>query len=215
GREGGGGERQSTGTGTSSLGLGAIQDTRALADATLRLTLPPPRLAEFQSALASSTKNSCTLPCCAARCVQAAQQSQGIQTLLEAEKDAAKVVQQARQYRQQRLKDARAEATKEIEAYKRTKEAEFKAFEDSVRAPLLPPLSTLFPRTLTLSLPPRQHAGINQEVQAAVDKDTEVKLQSITDAYLAHKDTVVKKLLDRVVLVKPELHRNLRKAGLE
>ncbi|KAA1468854.1 V-type ATPase [Dentipellis sp. KUC8613] len=120
----------------------------------------------------------------------AAQQSQGIQTLLEAEKDAAKVVQQARQYRQQRLKDARAEATKEIEAYKRTKEAEFKAFEDS-------------------------HAGINQEAQAAVDKDTEVKLQSITDAYLAHKDAVVKKLLDRVVLVKPELHRNLRKAGLE
>jgi V-type H+-transporting ATPase subunit G len=44
-----------------------------------------------------------------------------------------------------------------------------------------------------------------------VDKDTEVKLQVISDSYNAHKDAVVKKLLDRVVLVKPELHRNLKK----
>jgi len=66
---------------------------------------------------------------------QAAQQTQGIQTLLEAEKDAAKIVQQARQCsswfrsfpahngemrsvdRVQRLKDARSEAQKEIEEY--------------------------------------------------------------------------------------------------
>ncbi|KDQ61761.1 hypothetical protein JAAARDRAFT_55098 [Jaapia argillacea MUCL 33604] len=118
----------------------------------------------------------------------AAQQSQGIQTLLEAEKEAAKVVQQARQYRVQRLKDARSEATKEIEAYKKTKEAEFKNFEAS-------------------------HAGVTQDAQAAVDKDTAGRLQTITDSYQKHKDVVVKKLLDRVVLVKPELHRNLKKVG--
>lgn len=35
--------------------------------------------------------------------------------------------------RVQRLKDARTEASKEIEDYKRSKELEFKAFEDSVR----------------------------------------------------------------------------------
>jgi V-type H+-transporting ATPase subunit G len=34
----------------------------------------------------------------------------------------------------QKLKDARAEATKEIEEYKKTKEQEFKAFESSVRS---------------------------------------------------------------------------------
>ncbi|TFY68493.1 hypothetical protein EVJ58_g963 [Rhodofomes roseus] len=95
-----------------------------------------------------------------------AQQSQSIQTLLEAEKEAAKTVQQARQYRVQKLKDARAQAAKEIEVYKRQKEDEFKAFEAS----------------------------------------------EITDAYNKNKDQVVKKLLDRVVLVKPELHRNLKKA---
>ncbi|THH18048.1 hypothetical protein EW146_g2860 [Bondarzewia mesenterica] len=120
----------------------------------------------------------------------AAQHSQGIQTLLEAEKEAAKVVQAARQYRVQRLKDARTEATKEIEDYKKLKEQEFKAFEDS-------------------------HAGSTQSAQSAVDKETEVKLQKITDAYQTHQDQVVKKLLDRVVLVKPELHRNLKKVGLE
>ena len=81
-----------------------------------------------------------------------ASQSQSIQTLLEAEKDAQKVVQEARQCmaldpswsihsehlsgcadRTQRLKDARSEATKEIEAYKAQKEQEFKAYEASVR----------------------------------------------------------------------------------
>ncbi|KIY52780.1 V-type ATPase [Fistulina hepatica ATCC 64428] len=118
-----------------------------------------------------------------------AQQSQGIQTLLEAEKEAAKIVQHARQYRIQRLKDARFEADKEIEAYKKSKEAEFKAYEAS-------------------------HAGATSEVQAAVDRETEVKLANIAASYEANKEKVVKKLMDRVVLVKPELHRNLKKSSV-
>lgn len=56
-----------------------------------------------------------------------------------------------------------------------------------------------------------QHAGTTSEAQATVDKDTEVKLQSITDSYDGHKDDVVQKLLDRVTQVKPELHKNLKK----
>jgi V-type H+-transporting ATPase subunit G len=44
-----------------------------------------------------------------------------------------------------------------------------------------------------------------------VDKETEVSLKGISDSYNKNKDAVVKKLLDRVVLVKPELHRNLTK----
>ena len=104
--------------------------------------------------------------------------SQGIQTLLEAEKEAAKVVQKARQCmssdrtiaqrspvrvladeldtettstccntsclcssvfmninvdRVQKLKDARAEAAKEIEAYRAQKEKDFTSFESEVR----------------------------------------------------------------------------------
>ncbi|CAL1714720.1 unnamed protein product [Somion occarium] len=118
----------------------------------------------------------------------ATQQSQSIQTLLEAEKEAAKVVQQARQYRVQRLKEARTQASKEINEYRQSKEQEFKAFEAS-------------------------HAGSIQTVQAAIDKETEVKRAEITKQYQQNKDKVVKKLLDRVVLVEPELHRNLKKVG--
>ena len=58
-----------------------------------------------------------------------------------------------------------------------------------------------------------QHAGTTQSAQAAIDKETEIKRKEINDAYNQHKDEVVKKLLDRVILVKPEMHRNLKKAS--
>ncbi|KAJ7623319.1 H+-ATPase G subunit-domain-containing protein [Roridomyces roridus] len=113
-------------------------------------------------------------------------QSHGIQTLLEAEKEAAKIVEQARQYRVQKLKDARSQAAKEIEDYKKSKEEEFKAFE-------------------------AQHAGTTSNAQTLVDKETEVNLKNITESFNKNKEQVVNKLIDRVVLVKPELHRNLSK----
>ncbi|CCA72674.1 probable vacuolar atp synthase subunit g (vma-10) [Serendipita indica DSM 11827] len=111
--------------------------------------------------------------------VSQAARSQGIQTLLEAEKDAAKVVQEARQYRTQKLKDARSEAAKELEAYKQKKDAE--------------------------------HAGVTQANQKAIDEETDQKLKALEASYNENKDKVVKKLLDRVLLVKPELHPNLKK----
>lgn len=58
-----------------------------------------------------------------------------------------------------------------------------------------------------------QRAGNTTSAQAAVDRETEYKLQATTDAFEVNKDAVIKKLLDRVVLVKPELHRNLKKLG--
>ena len=153
--------------------------------------------------------------------MQAAQHSQGIQTLLEAEKEAAKIVQQARQCtlatasgptililtldRVQRLKDARSEATKEIDEYRLAKESEFKGFEASVR---LPHSALITHRSMHL-----QYAGNTTSAQAAVDRETEFKLQETTDVFEANKDAVIKKLLDRVVLIKPELHRNLKKLG--
>ena len=56
-----------------------------------------------------------------------------------------------------------------------------------------------------------QHAGSTQDAQSIIDKETEEKLRVITGAYNTHKDDVLGKLLDRVVLVQPELHRNLKK----
>jgi len=106
--------------------------------------------------------------------------------LLEAEKEAAKIVQQARQYRVQKLKDARAEASKEIEGYKRAKEQEFKAFEAS-------------------------HAGTTSTTQAALDRETDAKLKEIEAIFSQKQDEVVTTLLSRATLVQPELHRNLTK----
>lgn len=105
--------------------------------------------------------------------------------------------------RVQKLKDARSEAEKEIKEYKSLKEAEFKEFERSVcreAAYILQDIDNA-----------PQRDGTTQTSQSAIDKETEVKLEEISNAYLSNKDKVVKKLLDRVVLVKPELHRNLRK----
>jgi len=116
----------------------------------------------------------------------AAQQTQGIQTLLEAEKEAAKIVQQARQYRVQRLKDARSEAEREIEEYKRMKEEEFQAFEAS-------------------------HVGTTSTTQAALNKETEASLKEIDDIYQQKKDAVISAIGKRAIVVQPEAHRNLKK----
>lgn len=56
----------------------------------------------------------------------------GVQVLLDAEREASRQIQQARQHRVQRLKDARAEAQTEIEALKRAKQEEYEAFERSL-----------------------------------------------------------------------------------
>ena len=95
------------------------------------------------------------------------------------------------------------EADKEIEEYRALKEKEFTEFERSVC------VCGLCSYILLTSTP--QRAGTTQTSQSAIDKETEDKLAEITKSYEAHKDAVVQKLLDRVVLVKPELHRNLRK----
>jgi V-type H+-transporting ATPase subunit G len=105
--------------------------------------------------------------------------------------------------RVKRLKDARTEADEEIEAYRKAKDQEFSAFQSSVS-----PVPSALTQLLTT---PFQHAGSTQDAQSIIDKETGEKLGQITHAYSTHKDDVLRKLLDRVVLVQPELHRNLRK----
>ena len=64
--------------------------------------------------------------------VAMAQKSQGIQTLLEAEKEAAAIVDKARAYRAQRVKDAQGEAEKEIDEIKQAHERELAEFTKKV-----------------------------------------------------------------------------------
>jgi len=56
-----------------------------------------------------------------------------------------------------------------------------------------------------------QHAGTTSTTQAALDKETEVKLREIEAIFSKKKDDVVNTLLSRAILVQPELHRNLSK----
>ncbi|RSH85873.1 H(+)-transporting V1 sector ATPase subunit G [Apiotrichum porosum] len=108
--------------------------------------------------------------------------SQGIQTLLEAEKEAAKVVAKARQYRIQKLKDARSEAAKEIEEYKAAKDAEFKKFESETSSS-----------------------------QSTIDTTTKDQLATLDSDIKKNGDAATKKIVGRVLSVEPKLHPNLQK----
>ncbi|PLB49606.1 V-type ATPase [Aspergillus steynii IBT 23096] len=105
-----------------------------------------------------------------------AQNSAGIQTLLDAEREAQKIVQQDRT---KRVRDAKSEAQKEIEEYKNQKEAEFKKFE-------------------------AEHSSGYKKAEDDSNKEAEVKLQEIKDAGSNKGSKVVDDLIHATVDVKPE-----------
>ncbi|KAG4421370.1 hypothetical protein IFR04_005553 [Cadophora malorum] len=107
-----------------------------------------------------------------------AQNSAGIQTLLDAEREAQKIVQRAREYRTKRVKEARDEAKKEIDAYKKSKDDEFKKFES-------------------------EHTSGNKKAEEDANKDAEQKIKEIRAAGKKGQDAVVKDLLNAVFDVKP------------
>jgi hypothetical protein len=79
--------------------------------------------------------------------------------------------------RTQKLKDARSEAQKDIDAYRAQKEEEFKAFEGKVDYVMSQ--SLLIPWFLILS----QHAGATKTKQSAIDKETDEKLEILKQSY--------------------------------
>ncbi|KAI5252374.1 hypothetical protein E4T42_03465 [Aureobasidium subglaciale] len=109
-----------------------------------------------------------------------AQNSAGIQTLLDAEREAQKIVQQAREYRTKRVKDARSEAQKEIDEYRNKKEEEFKQFST-------------------------QHTSGNEQAEKDASKDTDEKLKEIKSIGDKEGSTVVENLLRAVTDVKPQV----------
>ncbi|KAI9885112.1 MAG: hypothetical protein M1823_003080 [Watsoniomyces obsoletus] len=112
-----------------------------------------------------------------------AQNSAGIQTLLDAERDAQKIVQKGcltREYRTKRVKDARNEAQKDIEEYRQAKEKEFRDFE-------------------------AEHTSGNKKAEEDADKETEIKIQQIKESGKEHGDKVVESLLKATIDVQPEV----------
>lgn len=54
-----------------------------------------------------------------------------------------------------------------------------------------------------------QHSGDSSSSQVEVDKATKASLEQIEASFEANSADVVKKLLERVIQVQPQLHRNL------
>ncbi|RMY99914.1 hypothetical protein D0860_08158 [Hortaea werneckii] len=111
---------------------------------------------------------------------QAAQNSAGIQTLLDAEREAQKIVQKAREYRTKRVKDARSEAQKEIEDYRKQKDEEFQKFE-------------------------KEHSSGNKAAEEQAEKDTQKELDSIKEIGNKQGGKVVDDLVKAVMEVHPQV----------
>ncbi|KAL2162493.1 hypothetical protein VTH06DRAFT_7407 [Thermothelomyces fergusii] len=107
-----------------------------------------------------------------------AQNSAGIQTLLDAEREASKIVQKAREYRTKRVREARDEAKKEIEEYRAKKEAEYKAFE-------------------------AEHTQGNKQAEEEANREAEAKIAEIQEAGKKNQDKIVKDLLAAVYQAHP------------
>ncbi|CAO3698389.1 hypothetical protein G6F70_006748 [Rhizopus microsporus] len=111
--------------------------------------------------------------------------SQGINTLLDAEREAAKIVQKAKQYRVQRAKEARSEAAKEIENIKAQKNEEYQNFI-------------------------AQNSGQSDQSLGKVDEETEAKIQEIRKAAAEKKQDAIELMLKSIVSVDPKPHVNAR-----
>ncbi|KND87577.1 V-type proton ATPase subunit G [Tolypocladium ophioglossoides CBS 100239] len=109
---------------------------------------------------------------------QSAQNSAGIQTLLDAEREASKIVQKAREFRTKRVKEARDEAKKEIAEYKASKDDDFKKFES-------------------------EHSRGNKEAEDEASKEADSQIKTIRAAGQKGQAAVVKNLLGAVFEVNP------------
>ncbi|KAI0108061.1 vacuolar ATPase [Daldinia grandis] len=107
-----------------------------------------------------------------------AQNSAGIQTLLDAEREASKIIQKAREFRTKRVREARDEAKKEVEAYRRAKDEEFKRFE-------------------------AEHTQGNKQAEDEANREADAKIKEIHAAGQKSQDKVVEDLLKAVFDVKP------------
>ncbi|ODQ68251.1 V-type ATPase [Nadsonia fulvescens var. elongata DSM 6958] len=112
-----------------------------------------------------------------------AQRSTGIQTLLEAERKAHEIVQTARAFRTNRLRAAKADASKDIEEYKAEKEQEFRKYEAS-------------------------HSGSNDQAEKDAELAVQSQLDEIKQQASSTKASVVDKLIQAVTTPQPELHIN-------
>ena len=85
----------------------------------------------------------------------------------------------------QRLKEAKEEAAKEIEEYRKQREAQFQEKQ-------------------------HKYAGSKDDFAQKMQEETQKKIQQIELEVEANKEAVIKRLLELVSDIKPELHQNIR-----
>ncbi|AGO09915.1 AaceriAAL076Wp [[Ashbya] aceris (nom. inval.)] len=110
-------------------------------------------------------------------------QSNGIATLLKAEKEAHEIVASARRYRQERLKQAKLDASQEISEYRRRKEQELQEYEAA-------------------------NAGGAEELEREAEQRAQKELDEIRRVASAKRDAVLELLIDAVTKPQHELHVN-------
>lgn len=107
----------------------------------------------------------------------------GIQSLLQTEKDAQQVVADARAYRAEKLRAAKADAQKEIAAYKQKKAEELAAFES-------------------------QFDGANTQLEADADAEAQQETAAIQKTAQEKQKAVVSILVNAVANSNPAMHIN-------
>lgn len=85
----------------------------------------------------------------------------------------------------QRLKEAKEEAAKEIEEYRKHRELQFQEKQ-------------------------QKYAGSKDDFAQKMQVDTQKKIKQIEAEVEANKEEVIKRLLELVNDIKPELHQNIR-----
>merc|ERR1712066_801339 len=112
-----------------------------------------------------------------------ASQSEGIQRLLEAEKEAQKDVDAARRQKAKKLKQAKDEAKAEIQIFTKEREAQFKEKEAAIM-------------------------GGKNDLQQNINAQTQQKIAEMSVRVADRQDDVIHKLVQSVQNVVPELPRN-------
>ena len=112
-------------------------------------------------------------------------QSKGIRELMDAEREADKLVKDARKKKNARLKAAVEEARRDVDTYKKEREGLFQ--EQQLKS-----------------------SGSRDDFCALIDRDTEEKLNNLKINVAKNRDKVIEMLIDKVFDIKAEVHENLK-----
>lgn len=108
-----------------------------------------------------------------------------------------------------RLKQAKDEATEEIEKYRAEREKQFKDFEAKVGSDFdfEWKLTAIF---FSCFFSSQQHMGSREGVASKIEIDTQAKLQEMLRQLNTTKEPVIQAVLDYIYDIQVELHKNYR-----